>query len=90
MSSSEAPIQAVLFDLDGTLYRQRPLRLRMMAALAMAPLQLGSLREARTTWRAIRSFRSVRESLRELGDSCATLAQDSTRAPRRSRPFRPT
>ena len=81
MSSPEASIQAVLFDLDGTLYRQRPLRLRMMASLAAAPLQLRSLRKARTTWRAIRSFRRVRESLRDLGDGCATLEREQyTRA----------
>lgn len=81
MSSPGAGIKALLFDLDGTLYRQRPLRLRMVASLATLPLELRSLREAQGTWGAIQSFRRVRESLRSLGDGCATLAQEQyTRA----------
>jgi HAD superfamily hydrolase (TIGR01549 family) len=80
-SSPKAAIKALLFDLDGTLYRQRPLRNRMIASLATLPLELGSLREAQGTWRAIQSFRRVRESLRSLGNGCATLAEEQyTRA----------
>ncbi len=55
-------IQAILFDVDGTLYRQRSLRLRMVLAL------LGfSLTSPVTGLRAIHGlywFRNIRESLR--------------------------
>jgi len=67
-------VRGVLFDVDGTLYHQGPLRLRMALELAALPPR-GSLASARRTWAAIRSFRSVREELRELGAAEAPLAR---------------
>ena len=61
-----APIRAVLFDLDGTLYRQRPLRAFMAAELALRPLV--DPRGAPALWRALRSFRHAQEALRREGE----------------------
>jgi HAD superfamily hydrolase (TIGR01549 family) len=64
---SGAVPRALLFDLDGTLYRQPPLRLRMAAELLVSPLRgpLGALRAAR----GVAVFRRTREELRgEEGD----------------------
>ncbi len=59
-------IRAVLLDLDGTLYHQRPLRWRMLLDLGLAPLTAGPRAAARTL-RHLRAFRHVREELRDLG-----------------------
>lgn len=59
-------IRAVLLDLDGTLYHQRPLRRRMLVELALSPLTCGPGKTART-FRHLRTFRHVREELRGLG-----------------------
>jgi FMN phosphatase YigB (HAD superfamily) len=60
-------VRAVLFDLDGTLYHQGPVRRRMALELALLPLRTLSLPEAAQTWKRIRCFRKVREELRVLG-----------------------
>ena len=60
------PVRAVLFDVDGTLYHQGPLRLCMALELVAS---------GRRTWGAIRSFRRVREELREMGAAEAPLAR---------------
>lgn len=59
--SSAAP-RALLFDVDGTLYRQPPLRLRMAAELLASPLRgpVAALRAAR----GVAVFRRTREALR--------------------------
>src|SRR5689334_4088983 len=54
------PIRAVLFDIDGTLYWQPPLRLAM--ALEMAVCATGA--RARRDLRTVLAFRRVREELR--------------------------
>ncbi len=60
-------IKAVLFDLDGTLYRQSRLRLMMAGELATAPwFQHAPWRVSRV-WRMLQTFRHVREELRVLG-----------------------
>ena len=60
-------IKAVLFDLDGTLYRQSRLRLMMAGELAVAPwFQHAPWRVSRV-WRMLQAFRHVREELRALG-----------------------
>lgn len=66
-------ISAVLFDLDGTLYRQRPLRLRMALALAMSTLTapLG----AATRWRVLQAFRRAQETMRAGGAPASLQAQ---------------
>lgn len=72
-------IRAVLLDVDGTLYRQRPLRMQMMRALMLLPLRAG-LGKTRRTLRAIRAFRSVLEQLRELPPGSGLAAQHFERA----------
>lgn len=60
---------ALLFDLDGTLYPKLRLRLTMLAELAITPLVGGGVGDALRTWRGIRDFRRIRETLRDLGDA---------------------
>jgi FMN phosphatase YigB (HAD superfamily) len=64
----------VLFDVDGTLYHQAPLRLWMAAELAALPLRT-STAAARRTWRAIRAFRRAQEELRAQGAVEVPLAR---------------
>jgi len=57
-----SPIRAVLFDVDGTLYSQAPLRLLMACEMALAALPPAGPR-----WADVRlalTFRKVREQLR--------------------------
>jgi HAD superfamily hydrolase (TIGR01549 family) len=63
---------AVLFDLDGTLYRQAPLRTAMACEFALLPLRLGP-RRAAAAIRVLRSFRHVREELRTADASSMAL-----------------
>src|SRR5262245_65396484 len=62
-------IRAVLFDVDGTLYRQRPLRMRMAAELGSLfftqPLRAPSI------WRALSAYRATQETLRGRDDADA-------------------
>lgn len=60
-------IRGVLFDLDGTLYRQSPLRLLMAAELATVPCLQSRPWRAPRVWKTLREFRRVREELRGLG-----------------------
>lgn len=62
-------IRALLFDLDGTLYRQGPLRWRMLLALARECLRPGGFGR----FRAIQVFRKMREEMRDLGAGQADL-----------------
>jgi phosphoglycolate phosphatase/putative hydrolase of the HAD superfamily len=55
-------ICAVLFDLDGTLYHQRPLRALM--ALELLTLPLTSPSTALLKWRRLAAYRRAQESLR--------------------------
>lgn len=59
----QVPIRALLFDLDGTLYSQAPLRTRMLLELAAAPFLRGP-RGARRLARILGTFRSEREKMR--------------------------
>ncbi len=69
-----APIRFVVFDVDGTLYRQRPLRLRLAAALVGHALRTRSLRDLSV----VRHYRTLREELgdRELPDFEEHLARE--------------
>jgi HAD superfamily hydrolase (TIGR01549 family) len=73
-------VRAVVFDVDGTLYRQPPLRramaLRLLAAHAFKPLQ--GLR----TMRALQAYRHAQEQLREAeGDvAVAQLAHAAAKS----------
>jgi FMN phosphatase YigB (HAD superfamily) len=57
-----AGVTAVIFDVDGTLYRQRPLRRAMAARMVRAHL-LRPVRGARTV-RVLGAYRSAQEELR--------------------------
>jgi HAD superfamily hydrolase (TIGR01549 family) len=65
---------AVLFDVDGTLYHQAPLRLCMGLELAALPLRSPPA-TVRRTWSAIRAFRRAQEDLRDLGAAQTPLAR---------------
>ena len=75
-------IRLVVFDVDGTLYRQRPLRLRMARDLALHALGGGW-----GTIAVLRRFRHLREELGEArvedfaGRLIAETAADSGRTP---------
>ena len=75
-----ARLRAVLMDLDGTLYRQRPVRKRMAVELGLLPLHSSPL-NAMATWRRISCFRKVREELRALGRPEASLEDLQYSAP---------
>lgn len=69
-------VRGVLFDVDGTLYHQQPLRAFMAAELATAPFVLGSVARATTLARVLRTYRRAQEELREApanGHSIASL-----------------
>jgi FMN phosphatase YigB (HAD superfamily) len=55
------PIRLVVFDVDGTLYRQRPLRIRMAAALIAYSLRSGS-------FQALRVLQEYRKRREHFGD----------------------
>lgn len=65
-------VRLVVFDVDGTLYRQRPVRLRMAAALVADALRKRSL----STIRALGRYRRLREDMadREASGFEAELA----------------
>lgn len=64
----------MLFDVDGTLYHQAPLRLCMGLELAALPLR-SSPASARRTWSAISAYRRAQEDLRDLGVAETPLAR---------------
>lgn len=66
-------VRAVLFDLDGTLYAQRPLRLLMAAELTTLPLT--GFRLAGKRLQALRAFRKAQETLRNAGQAAGPTAQ---------------
>jgi putative hydrolase of the HAD superfamily len=71
---SRQRIRAVLFDLDGTLYHQTPMRVLM--ALEFAALSLASPFRARRRWRALSAYRQAQEQLRKRpGSTCGPLSQ---------------
>jgi HAD superfamily hydrolase (TIGR01549 family) len=73
LARATAGVRAVLFDVDGTLYRQRPLR-RLMA-LEIALDAITGLSPARTAHvvRVLRTFRHTREDLRDQAASTEAL-----------------
>jgi HAD superfamily hydrolase (TIGR01549 family) len=60
-------VRAMLFDLDGTLYRQA--RLRQLMALELLTMPLGGPIKALRRLRALRAFRQAQERLRLDGDA---------------------
>ena len=75
MSSAPTPrwsaLRGVLFDVDGTLYDQR--RLRLLMALEWGRFALRHGRVALEVGRSIMAFRRAREELRALGQPAARL-----------------
>lgn len=74
-------IEAVLFDVDGTLYHQAPLRLLMAGELATIPCLQPRPWRASRLWRTLREFRHVREELRALGQPADALERLQYRTP---------
>jgi phosphoglycolate phosphatase/putative hydrolase of the HAD superfamily len=68
-------IRAVLFDVDGTLYHQPPLRLLMAGELGTASWLQHAPWNVPRLWRMLSVFRDVREELRALGRSDEPLAR---------------
>jgi HAD superfamily hydrolase (TIGR01549 family) len=65
------PIRAALFDVDGTLYHQLPVRLCMAAEMAVHYARTpGVLRRQAAT---LLAFRAVREEIRTLGHASISL-----------------
>jgi FMN phosphatase YigB (HAD superfamily) len=73
-------IRAVLFDVDGTLYRQRPLRLRM--AVELGTLAFTRPLRAPSVWRALTEYRKAQETLRTQRDGADVGSQISVAAER--------
>jgi HAD superfamily hydrolase (TIGR01549 family) len=71
--TGEPGVQAVLFDLDGTLYRQR--RLRSLMALEMLTMPLAGPARALGRWRALYEYRLAQEKLRGGAQSGAGRVQ---------------
>jgi HAD superfamily hydrolase (TIGR01549 family) len=68
-------LRGVLFDMDGTLYRQGLLRGLMGLELARLPFELHSFRAAARALRILRTFRTVREELRHEPDGGESLSR---------------
>ncbi|MDT7041974.1 HAD family hydrolase [Candidatus Nitronereus thalassa] len=68
-------VRAILFDLDGTLYYQPPLRMLMGFELSTLPLTMGSLAKTRSVLEVIKQFRTIREELRHLGNPSECLKE---------------
>src|SRR5580765_3354269 len=66
-------VGAVLFDLDGTLYRQRPMRALMAAELGM--LAISRPLRAPVIWRVLSEFRKAQESLRRTSSDRQAIDQ---------------
>ncbi len=75
----QARVRAVVFDVDGTLYRQGPVRASMALELLAAPLLLRSIGRARRAWRAIGAYRRAQEELRGAADPRPDLARAQLR-----------
>lgn len=71
-------IELVVFDVDGTLYAQKPLRIRMLCALFLHTLTSGSLK----TVKVLKHFRRIREDLgdREVQNFEAELLDRTSQA----------
>jgi FMN phosphatase YigB (HAD superfamily) len=75
-------IRAVLFDLDGTLYRQAPMRSLMALELLTLPMSGGA--RALRSWRALRAYRRAQEQLRSADAPGPAAAAQLAAAARRS------
>jgi HAD superfamily hydrolase (TIGR01549 family) len=78
-------VRGVLFDLDGTLYRQRPMRALMAAELGM--LAISRPLRAPVIWRVLSEFRKAQESLRTATSNRQALDQLDVAARRTGMPI---
>ena len=69
----DSSVRAVLFDLDGTLYRQPPVRALMALELLTLPFY-GPL-QAPQRWRALAAYRRAQERLRVAGGARSATTQ---------------
>jgi FMN phosphatase YigB (HAD superfamily) len=68
--------RAVLFDVDGTLYHQGPLRAAMASELGVLPWLRHRPDDVPRLWRVLRTFRRMREDLRAYdGEEPLAVAQ---------------
>jgi len=74
---SDGPPRAILFDLDGTLYRQGQIRAIMAARLARHCL--AAPREARSLLAGLRAFRNAQEVVRQRLDVGIDVASEQLR-----------
>jgi HAD superfamily hydrolase (TIGR01549 family) len=70
-------IKALVVDVDGTLYRQRPVRYRMFIRLLKQTLIRP--RDMFEVWRALQAYRNAQETMRETCHECADLAAEQQR-----------
>jgi HAD superfamily hydrolase (TIGR01549 family) len=61
-------VQAICFDLDGTLYIQRPLRFIMLRQLLIQSLRKPA--QALQTFQIVRAYRKAQEALRATSEPC--------------------
>jgi FMN phosphatase YigB (HAD superfamily) len=71
-TTPSSPVRAVLFDVDGTLYHARPMRLRMAATLLLLPLR-GPFRALRVM-KQLRGYRHALEEVRDWPSSADNVA----------------
>jgi HAD superfamily hydrolase (TIGR01549 family) len=68
-------IRAVLLDVDGTLYHQRPMQGLMALELSTLPVMHQSFTTTYQIWQALAQFRRVREDLRGIHQTEPCLRQ---------------
>jgi HAD superfamily hydrolase (TIGR01549 family) len=74
--TARADIRAVLFDVDGTLYRQWPLRTAMAFELALHQLRISGSGSGLTTLRVLKVYRRTHEDLRgQVGSDTLSALQ---------------
>jgi HAD superfamily hydrolase (TIGR01549 family) len=75
ISTQAAPgdLKAIIFDLDGTLYEQSPVRRAMLYRILRA--NLTSPRQGMITLQALRSYRKAHEELRHLPPNSGEIAR---------------
>jgi HAD superfamily hydrolase (TIGR01549 family) len=70
-------IKALVVDVDGTLYRQSPVRYRMFMRLLKQTVVRP--RDMYQVWRALQAYRNAQETMRETCPQCADLAAEQVR-----------
>jgi putative hydrolase of the HAD superfamily len=76
------PFTALVFDVDGTLYRQGAVRRKMLQRLAARTLL--HPREMLGVWRALAAYRSAQELMRSTCVDCSSIAEEQIRIACRS------